>query len=127
MVFIDKLIISVNQNLPLCRTSGIVGLTKLNRNILDCLEREGFIRGYEVLGNVRAKIFFKYRNGRSVFQKLTRISKPSRRVYSERFFRSRHTVGNFIISTPLGVRLVSKLHSTQKVVGYGGEVLIKIE
>mgnify|MGYP000095954330 CR=1 FL=1 len=51
------------------------------------LQEEGFISGIEVLNendvvNKQIKIFLKYVNNESVIHEITRVSKPSRRVYA---------------------------------------------
>jgi len=51
------------------------------------LQEEGFIAGIEILNendvvNKQIKIFLKYVNNESVIHEITRVSKPSRRIYA---------------------------------------------
>ena len=59
--------------------------SRLRANVLDVLQREGYIRGYseEVLaGQKGLRIELKYFEGQPAIQHVARISKPGRRVYS---------------------------------------------
>ncbi|MGH6988687.1 MAG: 30S ribosomal protein S8, partial [Stellaceae bacterium] len=60
--------------------------SKIRANVLEVLQREGYIRGYsrndEHLRDAEFKIELKYVDGEPVIRELTRISKPGRRVYS---------------------------------------------
>lgn len=65
----------------------VIPASKMKRNIADILEREGYIEGYELLGEgpregIRIKL--KYAEDReSVISHLERVSKPGRRVYAQ--------------------------------------------
>src|SRR3569833_669714 len=59
--------------------------SKLRANVLDVLQREGYIRGYaeeELTGQKGLHIKLKYFEGQPAIQHLARVSKPGRRVYS---------------------------------------------
>src|SRR5687767_16032643 len=59
--------------------------SKLRANVLDVLQREGYIRGYaeeELAGQKGLRIELKYFEGQPAIQHLARVSKPGRRVYS---------------------------------------------
>lgn len=60
--------------------------SKLRRNVLDVLKREGYIRGYTVAKNDKGfseiSIELKYRDGMPVIQFSKKVSKPGRKVYS---------------------------------------------
>lgn len=102
--------------------------SKLRGNVLDVLQREGFIRGYSKTeydgGKSEFEIELKYYNGEPVIRSITRISKPGRRVYSS--VKSIPTVANglgvSILSTPRGV--MSDHDARENNVG--GEVLCSI-
>jgi small subunit ribosomal protein S8 len=102
--------------------------SKLRGNVLEVLQKEGFIRGYSRTdfdgGKSEFEIELKYFDGEPVIRKITRISKPGRRVYSS--VKSLPTVANglgvSILSTPRGV--MSDHEAREQNVG--GEVLCSI-
>ncbi len=102
--------------------------SKLRGNVLDVLQKEGFIRGYSKTdyegGKSEFEIELKYYEGKPVIRSITRISKPGRRVYSS--VKNIPTVANglgvSILSTPRGV--MSDHDAREKNVG--GEVLCSI-
>jgi small subunit ribosomal protein S8 len=59
--------------------------SKLRVNVLEVLQREGYIRGFtevEKDGRKELDIELKYYDGAPVISEIRRISKPGRRVYS---------------------------------------------
>jgi len=102
--------------------------SKSRQRILDVLEREGFIRGYEraELDNNKAelRIELKYHEGQPVIRTLNRVSKPGRRVYSsvKDLPRVHNGLGISIVSTPKGV-LSDTEARTENV---GGEILCSV-
>ncbi len=59
--------------------------SKMNAKIANILLEEGFVKGVEqsvaVSGRKELKIVLKYVDGESAIHEITRVSKPSRRVY----------------------------------------------
>lgn len=102
--------------------------SKLRQNVLDVLQREGYIRGYsehEVRPGVRElRIELKYHEGEPVIREISRVSKPGRRVYSsiKDLPRVYNGLGVAILSTPRGV--ISDAEARDAHVG--GEVLCKV-
>ena len=101
--------------------------SRLRANVLDVLQREGYIRGYpeEVLaGQKGLRIDLKYFEGQPAIHHLARISKPGRRVYSgaTELPRIRNGLGMTIVSTPRGV--LSDAEARDQNVG--GEVLAEV-
>lgn len=102
--------------------------SKSRQRILDVLEREGFIRGYEraELDNNKAelRIELKYFEGQPVIRTLTRVSKPGRRVYSSvnDLPRVHNGLGISIVSTPKGVLSDTEARSEN----VGGEILCSV-
>jgi small subunit ribosomal protein S8 len=102
--------------------------SKLRRNVLEVLQREGYIRGYETSergpGKEELTIELKYNNGEPVIRELKRVSKPGRRIYAG--VRELPTVYNglgiAILSTPRGV--LSDAEAREHRVG--GEVLCTV-
>ena len=99
--------------------------SKLRRWILDVMEKEGYIRGYEMVetekGFSEFEISLKYFDGLPVIRELRRISRPGRRVYAnvDALPSVRQGYGIAIVSTSQGV--MSDDDARQRNVG--GEVL----
>ncbi len=101
--------------------------SKLRANVLDVLQREGYIRGYseeELAGQKGLRIELKYFEGQPAILHLARVSKPGRRVYSgsNDLPRIRNGLGMTIVSTPRGV--LSDAEARDQNVG--GEVLAEV-
>jgi len=102
--------------------------SKLRVNVLEVLQREGYIRGYsdaEVrTGISELTIELKYDEGTPVIHSIQRVSKPGRRVYSKikDLKPNRGGLGISILSTPRGV--VSDHEA--RALNVGGEVLCEV-
>ncbi len=102
--------------------------SRLRTNVLDVLEREGFIRGYSEAelrtGVCELRIELKYHEGRPVIREIRRVSKPGRRVYSKirDLPRPYNGLGICILSTPRGVLSDGEARSAN----VGGEVLCTV-
>jgi small subunit ribosomal protein S8 len=99
----------------------------LRANVLEVLQREGFIRGYseDDTGKHKAlRIELKYFEGEPAIKYVARVSKPGRRVYSgsRELYQVRGGLGITIVSTPKGV-LSDNEARAQNV---GGEVLAEV-
>jgi small subunit ribosomal protein S8 len=114
---------------------GVVVLpsSKIKVNIAKILKEEGYIGGYEVVdgkvvGSKLLRIRLKYvgerRERRSVITGLERVSRPGRRVYTNKqeipWVLS--GIGVAILSTPKGVMTGQRARQ----LGVGGEVLCKV-
>jgi small subunit ribosomal protein S8 len=83
--------------------------SRLRANVLDVLQREGYIRGYanvaHASGRNELEIELKYFDGEPVIREIERISKPGRRVYVavRNLPRINNGLGISILSTPKGV------------------------
>jgi small subunit ribosomal protein S8 len=102
--------------------------SKIRANVLEVLQREGYIRGYSRTGSPPGigafKIELKYVDGEPVIRELTRISKPGRRVYSRisDLPRVYNGLGISILSTPRGVMSDNEARAAN----VGGEVLCRV-
>ncbi|MDX2223444.1 MAG: 30S ribosomal protein S8 [Rhodospirillaceae bacterium] len=102
--------------------------SKLRENLLRVLEREGYIRGFERkpvrTGIDELRIELKYNEGEPVISRITRVSKPGRRVYAKikDLPKVYNGLGISILSTPRGV--MSDHEARQANVG--GEVLCQV-
>lgn len=102
--------------------------SKLRGWVLDVLEGEGYIRGYEsgtsTAGHPEMEISLKYFDGAPVIKELKRVSTPGRRVYmaSKEIPTVRQGLGVAIVSTPKGVMSDAQARAAN----VGGEVLCTI-
>ena len=102
--------------------------SKLRMNVLEVLQREGYIRGYESKtgenGHPELEISLKYFDGVPVIKELKRVSTPGRRVYSgvREIPSVRQGLGVSIVSTPKGVMSDANARSNN----VGGEVLCTV-
>src|SRR5947207_7483851 len=102
--------------------------SKLRANVLEVLQREGYIRGFsreEVRpGIAELKIELKYVDGEPVIREIARVSKPGRRVYSKltELPRVYNGLGISILSTPRGVMSDNEARAAK----VGGEVLCRV-
>jgi len=102
--------------------------SKLRMNVLNVLQREGFIRGFEAYevrpGINEIRIELKYHEGDPVIRQIERVSTPGRRVYSK--IKDLHPyyngLGISILSTPRGVMSDNEARSQN----VGGEVLCQV-
>ena len=105
-----------------------VPLSRVKRGVAEVLKREGYIWDFQEVEGEPAKqlrIELKYGpNGERVIQKIRRVSKPGRRVYSKSqdLRPILNGLGICIISTSSGV--VSDREARQKKIG--GEVLCEV-
>ena len=105
-----------------------VPASKLRGWVLDVLESEGYIRGYtrvEIEGEKPSfDVELKYYEGAPVIQKIKRVSKPGRRVYSSvnDLPSVRNGLGISIVSTPKGVMSDAAARDAN----VGGEVLCEV-
>ena len=108
--------------------SVVTPASNLRANVLEVLQKEGYIRGYErhelSPGLAEIKIELKYHEGEPVIRKIKRVSKPGRRVYSKikDLPRSFNGLGIVVLSTPQGV--MSDVEAREANVG--GEVLCQV-
>ena len=102
--------------------------SRLRSNVLDVLQREGYIRGYfeeEMRAGVRElRVELKYDNGKPVIQEISRVSRPGRRIYSKiaDLPKIYNGLGISILSTPRGVMSDTEARTAN----VGGEVLCRV-
>jgi small subunit ribosomal protein S8 len=101
--------------------------SKIRRWVLDVLQAEGYIRGYEEVttdGHPEFEISLKYFDGQSAIRELRRVSTPGRRVYSgvKEIPQVRQGLGVAIVSTPKGVMSDAQARTAN----VGGEVLCTV-
>ena len=102
--------------------------SKIRQWVLDVLQAEGYIRGYEEVtsegGHPELEISLKYFDGQPVIRELRRVSTPGRRVYTgvKEMPQVRQGLGVAIVSTPRGVMSDAQARSAN----VGGEVLCTV-
>ena len=102
--------------------------SKIRANVLEVLQREGYIRGYQREeirhGVAELKIELKYVDGEPVIREITRVSKPGRRIYSRvaDLPRVYNGLGISILSTPRGVMSDNEARAAN----VGGEILCRV-
>lgn len=101
--------------------------SNLRGRVLDVLADEGYIRGYSEVekdGFKNFEIELKYFEGDPVIRKITRVSKPGRRVYSsvKSLPQIRNGLGIAILSTPKGVMSDHAARDNN----VGGEILCQV-
>ena len=105
-----------------------VPASKLRGWVLDVLADEGYIRGYSRVEKDGEKPIFevelKYFDGAPVISKISRVSKPGRRVYSSvaDLQPVRNGLGISIVSTPKGVMSDAAARENN----VGGEILCQV-
>ena len=100
----------------------------LRNNVLNVLQKEGYIRGFSDTeldaGKRELTIELKYAEGSPAIREIARVSRPGRRVYSK--IKDLRTIygglGISILSTPQGVMSDSEARAKN----VGGEVLCRV-
>ena len=101
--------------------------SKLRANVLEVLQREGYIRGYSDDASAKPaqlRIELKYFEGEPAIKHVARVSKPGRRVYSgsKELPIVRNGLGITIVSTPKAVLSDAEARPEN----LGGEVLAEV-
>ena len=100
--------------------------SKLKASVAKVLHDEGYIDGFNVNGEVKSSLTveLKYYEGKPVIEEITRISKPSLRLYvgTDDLPKVRNGLGVAIISTSRGVMT----DRAARAAGIGGEVLCTV-
>ena len=109
------------------RPSVTTPASTMRARVLDVLQSEGYIRGYESVelnGKAEFHIELKYFDGQQVIREIQRVSKPGRRVYSSvrSIPRVADGLGVSILSTPKGVMSDHEARNQN----VGGEVLCRV-
>ena len=102
--------------------------SKMRQRVLEVLQSEGYIRGFELVQKPGAfpefEVELKYFDGEPVIAEISRVSKPGRRVYASiaDLKPVKNGLGISILSTPKGVMSDSAARSAN----VGGEVLCQV-
>ena len=102
--------------------------SKMRQRVLEVLQSEGYIRGFELDQKPGAfpefEVELKYFDGEPVIAEISRVSKPGRRVYSAiaDLKPVKNGLGISILSTPKGVMSDTAARDAH----VGGEVLCRV-
>ena len=105
----------------------LIPASNFKKQVLDAMEREGFIASYEVVKESNfeeLKVNLKYVHGTPVIREIRRIYKPGRRIYSrfESLPRVLNGLGISIISTSKGIFSDNEARDKK----LGGEIICNI-
>ena len=101
--------------------------SRMKCSVLDVLETEGYIRGYETIegaAHPTISVRLKYSGGKPVINELKRVSRPGLRAYSKSsdIPMVRNGLGTMIVSTSKGV-MTDTQATEQKL---GGELICQV-
>ena len=102
--------------------------SKMRQRVLDVLQTEGYIRGYNLVQRPGEfpmfEIELKYFDGEPVIAEISRVSKPGRRVYSSigDLKPVKNGLGISVLSTSKGVMSDTAARDAN----VGGEVLLRV-
>ena len=102
--------------------------SKFRTNLLEVLQREGYIRGYRYVEESKSQphleIELKYHEGSPVIRTIKRVSRPGRRIYAsiKELRPINNGLGISILSTPRGVMSDAEARAAN----VGGEVLCTV-
>ncbi len=107
-----------------------VSYSKMNEQIAEILKQEGFIKDVQVVQGDNTfqtlKVVLKYVDGESVIHEITRVSKPSCRIYAK-VKNLKPVIGGLgvsILSTSQGLMTDKQAKETTSRIG--GEVICKV-
>ncbi|MGF1604988.1 MAG: 30S ribosomal protein S8 [Rhodothalassiaceae bacterium] len=118
----------IRNGLRARKTSVRAPASRTRERVLDVLQREGYIKGYERVdldGNkAELEIHLKYSDGDPVIHHIDRVSKPGRRIYAgvRDLPRVANGLGISIVSTPKGVLSDAEARARN----VGGEVICTV-
>jgi small subunit ribosomal protein S8 len=128
---IADMLTRIRNAVHLRRETALVRSSKIVISIAEALQREGFIKNFEVVPNPKTpaqndvKIHLKYgRSGEQVINLIERVSKPGRRIYAqkERLKPVQRGLGCLVLTTSKGVLSDREARDAN----VGGEVLVKV-
>lgn len=126
---ISDMLTRIRNGVAVQRNSVDVISSRLNRAVIDVMQREGYVQEFrEVLdsrGHPALRVLLKYdMDGDSVISKIGRVSRPGRRVYRgvREIPRVLNGLGISVVSTSKGVMSDREARTA----GIGGEILCEI-
>ncbi len=119
----------IRNGIARSKTSVTAPYSQVKYELALILQEEGFIAGIEIMNdndivNKQLKIFLKYVNNESVIHEITRVSKPSRRVYAN-IAQIKPVIGGLGISV-LTTNKGLVTDKTAKKIRVGGEIICTV-
>lgn len=100
----SNLFSSINNGYKSKKNFIFINKSKKNLKIIEILFKEGFIKNFYINDIYNIKIYLKYNNNKPIINKITQISKPSKKIYiKNNFFIKKKRKGIFLISTSKGI------------------------
>ena len=102
--------------------------SKVKSNVLKVLTEEGYIKGYKIINETKAikkiEIILSYINGHPSIKKISKVSKPGRKVYTKikKLPSYYNGYGVTIVSTSKGIMTDKKARRSN----LGGEILCQV-
>ena len=102
--------------------------SKVKSNVLKVLTEEGYIKDYKIINETKAikkiEIVLSYINGHPSIKKISKVSKPGRKVYTKikKLPSYYNGYGVTIVSTSKGIMTDKKARSSN----LGGEILCQV-
>ena len=102
--------------------------SKVKSNVLKVLTEEGYIKDYKIINETKAikkiEIVLSYVNGHPSIKKISKVSKPGRKVYTKikKLPSYYNGYGVTIVSTSKGIMTDKKARSSN----LGGEILCQV-
>ena len=102
--------------------------SKVKSNVLKVLTVEGYIKGYKIINETKAikkiEIILSYINGHPSIKKISKVSKPGRKVYTKikKLPSYYNGYGVTIVSTSKGIMTDKKARRSN----LGGEILCQV-
>lgn len=104
----------------------IVQNTKFTVNILQTLQKLGFLRGFIVKNKKQLEVLLKYKGRGAAIKKIKILSRPGKRLYLKKkdltVKSNRTDLGHYVLTTDVGI-LADKELSVHNV---GGEAVLRI-
>ncbi len=124
---ISDMIVRIKNATDSKKESVVFPYSKLKLSILDCLQKEGYIKSFGKKGKKVVKFIdvgLSYEGKESRINGVKRVSKSSKRVYlgSKDVRKVKNGLGSLILSTPKGI-MTDKMAREAKT---GGEALFEI-
>ena len=125
---VGDMLTRIRNGLHARKSSVSAPASKNRQRVLDVLQREGFIRGYErhdlEANKAQLEIHLKYSDGDPAIQRIARVSTPGRRIYAgvRDLPRVANGLGISIVSTPKGVLSDAEARAQN----VGGEVICTV-
>lgn len=127
---ISDLLIQIKNGCTARKKEIVVFSSKIKYNIIKILKKENYIENFEIINkNIKKpkiKIILKYfENEKPAIQKISRVSKPSNKIYCKKnkIPKVLNGFGLAIISTPKGILT----DNDARKLNHGGEILCIIE